>query len=264
VKVFLKKSSKENRTRATCMVSPGAKTPRGIIPRNTRHDIRHMKSFVFPLLALAGLTTAHGQAAKPGSIAPVLFEATITTENAPTTANVQGGVRKTFTTSSVRYINRDILEAMRQANLLDGVLTGWTIQRLADPAGVGNIYATKAGKAAVQVPATLLTQPVAQGTATTGTEFTPTGGVAKPALFRRTYATLTVKNGASSGFGTQSVKTGSFKNGTATTQVVLTTENFNVTGKAGTGMGIVTGSYRATSPRAANLATLLPTPAAVP
>ena len=46
-----------------------------------------MKSFVFPLLALAGLTSAYGQAAKPGSISPVLFEATITTENPPTTTN---------------------------------------------------------------------------------------------------------------------------------------------------------------------------------
>jgi hypothetical protein len=223
-----------------------------------------MKSFVFPLLALAGLSTAHGQAARPGSVSPVLFEATITTENPPTTSNVQGGVRKTFTTNSVRYINRDILEAMRGANLLDGVLTGWAIQRLSDAAGVGNIYAVKAGKAAVAVPTTLLTQPVAQGTATTGSEFTPTGGAVKPSLFRRAYASLTVKNGASSGFGTQSIKAGTFKSGTTTTQVVLKSENFNVTGKAGTGMGIVTGSYRATNPRAANLATLLPLPAAAP
>jgi hypothetical protein len=223
-----------------------------------------MKSLVFPLLALAGLATAHGQTAKPGSISPVLFEATITTENPPTTTNVQGGVRKTFTTSSVRYINRDILEAMRQANLLDGTLTGWTIQRLADPNGVGNIYATKAGKAAVLVPAALLTQPVAQGTATTGTEFTPTGAAPKPNLFRRTHANLTVKNGASTGFGSQAIKTGSFKSGTTTTQVQLMTENFNVTGKVGTGTGIVTGSYRTANPRPADLSTLLPAPAAVP
>ena len=79
-----------------------------------------MKPFVFPLLALAGLATAHGQA-KPGSISPVLFESTITTENPPTTTNVQGGVRKTFTTSSGRFINRDILETMRAASLLDGI-----------------------------------------------------------------------------------------------------------------------------------------------
>jgi len=223
-----------------------------------------MKPFVFPLIALAGLATAHGQTAKPGSISPVLFEATFTTENAPTTTNVQGGVRKTFTTSSVRYINRDILEAMRQANLLDGVLTGWAIQRLADPAGVGNIYATKAGKAAVAVPATLLTQPVAQGTARTGTEFTPTGGTAKPNLFSRTHASLTVKNGASTGFGSQATKAGTFKSGTTLTTVQLLTENYNVTGKTGTGVGIVTGSYRTTGARAADLSTLLPAPALAP
>lgn len=223
-----------------------------------------MKSFVFPLLALAGLATAHGQTVKPGSISPVLFEATITTENPPTTTNVQGGVRKTFTTSSVRYINRDILETMRVASLLDGTLTGWTIQRLADPNGVGNIYATKAGKAAVLVPAALLTQPVAQGTATTGIEFTPTGGAPKPNLFRRTHANLTVKNGASTGFGSQAIKTGSVRTGTTTsTQVLLMTENFNITGKAGAGTGIVTGSYRTTNSRPADLSTLLPV-AAVP
>jgi hypothetical protein len=216
-----------------------------------------MKPFVFPLLAIASLATAHGQA-KPGSISPVLFEATITTENPPITTNVQGGVRKTFTTSSVRYINRDILEAMRVANLLDGTLTGWMIQRLADPTGAGNLYATKAGKAAVAVPANLLTQPVAQGTATTGTEFTPTGGAPRQNLFRRTHANLNVKNGASTGFGSQAVKTGIFKSAATTTQVQLMTENFNVTGKAGTGIGIVTGSYRTINPRPADLSTLLP------
>ncbi|MCW1922999.1 hypothetical protein OKA05_10585 [Luteolibacter arcticus] len=221
-----------------------------------------MKPFVFPLLAIAGLATAHGQTAKPGSISPVLFESTIVTENPPTTTTVQGGVRKNFTIASVRYINRDILEAMRVANLLDGTLTGWTIQRLANPAGVGNIYATKAGKAAVAVPATLLTQPVAQGTATTGSEFTPTGGTAKPTLFRRVYANLTVKNGASTGFGSQTVKTANFKSGSTTTPVVTVTENYNVTGKSVTGVGIVTGSYRVTKSKPADLSVLLPTPPA--
>ncbi|MEK7949186.1 hypothetical protein [Luteolibacter soli] len=222
-----------------------------------------MKPFVFPLLALAGLTTAYGQAPKPGSIAPVLLEATITTENPPTTSNVQGGVRKTFTTSSVRYINRDILEAMRVANLLDGTLTGWMIQRLADPTGAGNLYATKAGKLAVAVPATLLTQPVAQGMARNGTEFTPTGGAPKPSLFSRTFASLNVKNGACTAFGSQTFKAGTFKSGATTTTVQLLSESYNLTGKSGTGVGIVTGTYRSTTSRAADLSTMLP-PAAVP
>ncbi|MCW1884564.1 hypothetical protein OKA04_07455 [Luteolibacter flavescens] len=217
-----------------------------------------MKSFVFPLLAIAGLATAHGQTAKPGTISPVLVEATIITENAPTTGNVQGGVRKTYTTSSVRFINRDILEAMRVANLLDGTLTGWTIQRLANPSGVGNVYATKPGKTAVAVPATLLTQPVAQGTATTGTEFTPTGGATKPTLFRRVSATLNVKNGASSAFGTQTVKSANFKAGSTTTPVVTITENYNLTGKSGTGVGVLVGSYRVTKAKPADLSALLP------
>lgn len=217
-----------------------------------------MKPFVFPLLAIAGLATAHGQNAKPGSASPVLFEATFTVENPPITANVQGGVRKTFTTTSLRYINRDILEIMRGANLLDGTLTGWMIQRLASPDGTGNIYATKAGKPAVPIPAALLTQPVAQGTATTGTEFTPAGGVAKPDLFRRAHANLTVKNGASTGFGSQTVKPGTFKSGTTVTPIQLRTESFVITGKTGTGTGIVTGSYRTSNCRPADLSVLLP------
>ena len=223
-----------------------------------------MKSFVYPLIAVAGLATAHAQTARPGSSATVLFEATITTENAPTTANVQGGVRKTYTTSSVRYINRDILEAMRVGGLLDNVLTGWTIQRLSDPDGEGNIYAVKAGKTAVAVPTTLLTQPVAQGTARTGTEFTPTGQATKPNLFSRTYATLNVKNGATAAFGSQATKSGTFKSGSTSTTVQLLTENYNITGKAGTGVGIVTGSYRTAAPKAVNLAPLLPLPAVAP
>ena len=72
-----------------------------------------------------------------------------------------------------------------------------------------------------------------------------------------------MKNGASTGFGSQAIKTGNFKAGTTTTQVQLKAENFNVTGKSGTGTGIVTGSYRATNPRPADLSVLLPG-AAVP
>ncbi|RYD39746.1 MAG: hypothetical protein EOP83_36305 [Verrucomicrobiaceae bacterium] len=105
---------------------------------------------------------------------------------------------------------------------------------------------------------------VPQGTARTGTEFTPTGGAPKPNLFSRTVANLTVKNGATSAFGSEATKTGTFKSGTTTTTVQLRTENYNITGKAGTGVGIVTGSYRTAGAKAANLATLLPLPAVAP
>lgn len=224
-----------------------------------------MKSLIIPLFALAGLSTAGAQAVKPGTVSPLLFEATITTQNAPTVVNLPGGggTRSTFTTSAVRFINRDILEAMRVGSLLDGTLTGWTLSRLANPAGVGNIYATKAGKAAVAVPANLLTQPVVQGSATTGSQVTPTTGSPKPNLTRRAYSTLDVRGGASSGTGIQVLKWATFRSGTTTTVVATQTDNYNVSGKSGTGVGIVSGSYRVTTPKPADLSTLLPG-AAVP
>lgn len=224
-----------------------------------------MKILTLPLFALFGLSSAGAQSVKPGTVSPLLFEATITTQNAPTVVNLPGGggTRSTFTTSAVRLINRDILEAMRVASLLDGTLTGWTLSRLANPAGVGNIYATKAGKAAVAVPANLLTQPVVQGSAATGTVVTPTTGAAKPNLVRRAYSTLDVRGGASSGTGVQVLKWATFRSGTTSTVVATQTDNYSVSGKSGTGTGIVSGSYRVTVPKPADLTTLLPG-AAVP
>lgn len=224
-----------------------------------------MKSLIIPLFALAGLSTAGAQGVKPGTIAPLLFEATITTQSAPTVVNLPGGggTRSTLATSAVRFINRDILEAMRVASLLDGTLTGWTLSRLANPAGVGNLYATKAGKAAVAVPANLLTQPVVQGSAATGTIVTPTSGSPKPNVVSRVYSTLNVRGGASSGAGIQVLKWLNFRSGTTTTVVATQTDNYNINGKSGTGTGIITGSYRVTTPKAADLSSLLPG-AAVP
>lgn len=225
-----------------------------------------MKSLTLPLFAVLGLASAFGQTVpKPGTIAPVLFESTITTQNAPSVVNLPGGggTRATQTTSAVRYINRDILEAMRIASLLDGTLTGWTLSRLADPAGTGNLYATKAGKAAVAVPANLLTQPVVEGSATTGSIVTPTTGTPKPNLSRRVYVTLNIRNGASSGFGIQTLKWANFRSGSTTTVVTTQTDNFSVNGKSGTGTGIIAGSYRTQAPKPADLSALLPG-AAVP
>ena len=224
-----------------------------------------MKLLIIPLFALAGLSTAGAQSVKPGTIAPLLFEATITTQNAPTVVNLPGGdgTRSTLGTSAVRFLNRDILEAMRVASLLDGTLTGWTLSRLANPAGVGNIYATKAGKAAVAVPANLLTQPVVEGSATTGSIVTPTTGTPKPNLSRRVYVTLNIRNGASSGFGIQTLKWSTFRSGNTSTVVTTQTDNFSLSGKSGTGTGIISGSFRTVSPKPTDLSILLPG-AAVP
>ena len=217
-----------------------------------------MKSIVFTILGLVGIATAQAQS-KPGSISPLLFESTITTQNTPVDQNLPGGAkRRTFTTTSMRFINRDILEAMRTATLLDGTIAGWTLARIADAAGVGNVYAIKPGKTAVAVPANLLTQPVAQGTATVGNTIIPATGAERPNLIRRTYATLDVRQGASTAAGTQTLKFGTLKIGTTNHVVATQIDNFGVTGKSGTGTGIISGSYRTARPQLTNLIALFP------
>lgn len=217
-----------------------------------------MKFHLFSIFGLLAMASAHGQV-KPGTINPLLFEATITTENAPTLTNLPGGAkRKKYTTSAVRLINRDILEAMRVGSLLDGTLVGWTLNRAASANGTGNIYALKAGKTAVAVPANLLTQPAVQGTATTGTESVPATGASKPNLTRKAYATLNVRQGASSATGTQVLKSATVKTGTTNTVVATQTDNFSVTGKSGTGVGIISGSYRTSRTQLVNLTPFFP------
>lgn len=224
-----------------------------------------MKAIVFPVLAALLAAAAHGQAVKPGSIAPLVFEATITTENPPVNVTLpnNAGVRSTYSVSSVRYTNREILEAMRVASLLDGSLTGWSIRRLANAAGVGNLYAIKLGKTAVAVPANLLTQPVVQGVAATGTQVTPTTGVVRPNLMRRIYAGLNVRNGASTASGNQALKSAILVTPTGNFPVVTETDQLTVVGRSGSGSGVLSGSYRISRVLPANLTPLLPG-AAVP
>lgn len=220
-----------------------------------------MKFHILPILGVLAMSNAHGQAVKPGTINPLLFEATITTENAPTEVNIPGGggKRKTYTTSSVRFLSRDILEAMRVASLLDGTIVGWSLNRVASANGVGNIYALKNGKTAVAVPANLLTQPVNQGTATTGNEVVPTTGATKPNLIRKAYATLNVRAGASSATGSQTLKFATVKNGATNTIVATQVDNFTVAGKAGgAATGIISGTYRTQRTLLANLTPFFP------
>jgi hypothetical protein len=217
-----------------------------------------MKSFVFTISALLGIASAQAQS-KPGSISPLVFSATITTQNAPIDQNLPNGAkRRLFTTSAVRFTNREILEGMRAAALLDNSIQGWSLARIANPAGVGNLYAIKQGKTAVAVPATLLTQPAVQGSATTGNSFIPATGAEQPNLVRRSYATLDVRQGASSAAGTQTLKFGNLRIGTTTTVVATQADNFNVYGKSNTGVGIVSGTYRTARPQLANLIALFP------
>lgn len=222
-----------------------------------------MKFQVLPILGLLALAGgAHGQqtpAVKAGTINGLLVEATVTTENPPTTVNLPAGAkRKNYTVSNVRLVNRDILEAMRSSSLLDGTLTGWSLNRVASANGTGNIYALKPGKQAVAVPAILLTQPANQGTATTGSEIVPATGTSKPNLSRKVYATLKVRNGDASATGTQTLKSATVKAGTANTTVVTQLDNLKLAGKSGTGTGILTGTYRTKKPLLANLTPFFP------
>ena len=217
-----------------------------------------MKSFLFTIFGLLGIASAQAQS-KPGSISPLLFEATITTQNNPVDQNLPGGAkRRIFTTSSVRFTNRDILEAMRAGALLDGTIAGWSLARIANAAGVGNLYAIKPGKTAVAVPANLLTQPVAQGSATVGSTLIPATGAEQRNLVRRSYNTLNVRQGASSAFGTQTLKFGILRIGTTNHVVATEIDVFGVTGRSGTGTGIVTGTYRTARPQLTNLIALFP------
>lgn len=217
-----------------------------------------MKSIVFTIFGLLGIATVQAQS-KPGSISPLLFEATIVTQNAPIDQNLPNGAkRRTFTTTGLRFVNRDILEGMRAAALLDGTIQGWLLARIANEAGVGNLYAIKKGKTAVAVPATLLTQPAPQGTATVGTTFIPAAGAEQPNLIRRTYATLDVRQGASNAAGVQTLKFGNLRIGTTTHVVATQIDNFNVIGKSGTGTGIISGTYRTARPQLANLIAFFP------
>ncbi len=219
-----------------------------------------MKFTILPIAGLLAMASAHGQnTVKPGTINPLIFEATITTENTPTETNLPGGAkRKKYTTSAVRFGNRDILEAMRVASLLDGTLTGWVLYRAAGANGAGNLYALKAGKTAVAVPANLLTHPANQGTASTGTEVVPATGTGRPNLKRKVYATLNVRAGASSATGTQVLNSAVVNTGGNGTVVITQTDSLTVQGRSGTGTGILTGKYRTQRARIVNLTPFFP------
>ena len=218
-----------------------------------------MKSIVFPLLGLLGIAATANAQSKPGSITPLLFEATVTTEKTPVDVNLpQGAKRRIFGTNTVRLINRDILEAMRIGALLDGTIVGWSLFRAADAANAGNIYAIKAGKAAVAVPANLLTQPAVQGTATTGSTIIPATGAQRPNLVRKIYATLNVQQGASSAAGTQTLKFGTLPIGGTNHIIATQVDNLTINGKTATGNGVISGRYRMARPALGNLTVFFP------
>ncbi len=219
-----------------------------------------MKFTILPIAGLLAMASAHGQnTVKPGTIHPLVVATTITTENTPTETTLPGGAkRKRYTTSTVRFGNRDILEAMRVASLLDGSLAGWALYRAAGADGSGDLYALKTGKTAVAVPANLLTHPANQGTATTGTETVPATGTPRPSLRRKVYATLNVRAGASAATGTQILNSAVANTGGSGTVVITQLDSLTLNGRSGTGTGIVLGKYRTQRARLVNLTPFFP------
>jgi hypothetical protein len=243
---------------------------------------------ILPCLGLLSLASAYAvdtPVAKPGTIAPVVLQATVVREVLPNpTGPVSGGTRTNFATTTVRFGTRDILAYMAVAHpnadatqtptlpasaaLLDGSVNGWSIARLADPTGAGHLYAIKNGKAAVAVPTYLLTAPVVTGEADAGTKFTPTNpatGVATQNITTKAYGTVGISNSTGTVSGTQALKTATVKIGTVTTPVLARTDNFTIIGQIAllTGRTVSTGtinaSYRMPRATPANLgATLLP------
>lgn len=213
------------------------------------------------LYLFAGLLSAaslHAQTAKPGTASLVTFDSTITTQNTPVVTPVTGGSRTTYSSVSVRFTNREILDAMRAATLLDGTITGWQLGRLANPAGVGHLYALKSGKAAVQVPANLLTEPVVTNSAATGTETTATGGATLTNLTRKVFGTVNVRGGTGNVVGSQVLKSSSLKLGSTTTLVLNRGESLTVIGKGASANSVVTGTYRTQRSTPGDLSTYLP------
>lgn len=210
------------------------------------------------LLGLLSAAPLHAQTAKPGTYSPVFFDSVITTQATPVVTPITGGTRTTYASTSVRFTNREILDAMRAANLLDGTISGWQIARLANPEGVGRLYATKSGKAGVLVPANLLTDPVVTNSAAAGTVATATAGGGLTNLNRRSYGTINVRGGACNVGGSQTLRSSELKIGTTTTLVLNRVDLFSIVGKAATPDSVVTGTYRIQRSAPGNLAPYLP------
>jgi len=213
-------------------------------------------------LLLTGLLSAaplHAQTTpKPGTASLVFFDSVITTQATPVVTPVTGGTRTTYSSTSVRFTNREILEAMRAATLLDGTISGWQLVRLANPAGVGRLYALKSGKVGVLVPANLLTEPVITNSASTGTETVATGGATLTNQNRRVFGTISVRGGTGNVGGGQGLKSSELKIGTTTTLVVNRIESYSVVGKGSSASSVVTGTYRTQRSTPGDLAPYLP------
>lgn len=219
---------------------------------------RSVKTAFLLAAGLLAATPLHAQSAKPGTATLVSLDSVITTQAVPVVTPVSGGTRTSYTSTSVRFTNREILEAMRVAALLDGTISGWQLARLANPAGVGRLYALKSGKAGVLVPSSLLTEPVVTNTAASGVETVATGGATLTNLNRKIFGTVGVRGGSGNVAGSQVLKTSELKLGSTTTLVLNRGESLTLLGKASTANSVVTGTYRTLRSTPGDLSPYLP------
>lgn len=219
-----------------------------------------MKATILSFALLGtGLSFAQSTTVKPGTIATVNLKVTVTTENPVIVQNLSGGAkRKLYKTTATKLLSRDILESMRTANLLDGTLKGWSLSRLADLTDKGNLYATKNGKTAVAVPATLLTQPTVQSGALSGTLTVPASGPQSGKLDQLVYSTFTVKGAPATAGGTLRLTSSQVKVNNQNTAVTLRTESYSLVGKGTTATSVISGTYGSSQSVAVNLISLLP------
>ncbi len=220
---------------------------------------RSVKPVLFLLCGLLSVIPLHAQTTKPGTVTLVSFDSVITTQAAPVVTPVTGGTRSSYSSTSVRFSNREILEAMRVANLLDGSIFGWQIGKVANPAGVGRLYALKSGKAGVLVPSSLLTEPVVTNSAALGLETSATGGgVPLTNLNRKVFGTISVRGGAGNVAGSQSLLSSQLRLGNTTSLVLNRTEVLTVMGKGATADSVVSGTYQTLRSAAGDLSPYLP------
>lgn len=136
---------------------------------------------------------------------PVVLTATIMTQGAESSkAGLFGVTLTTKNIKAVPYTNREVLAEMLARSLLTGstTVTGWSLSMLKNEAGVGGLYARKAGFSPVAVPADLLTLPTFGPSIKGGTTVTTPFGVSANGTSEIAMSTASVSGVPVSGLST--------------------------------------------------------------
>lgn len=136
---------------------------------------------------------------------PVVLTATVMTQGAESSkAGLFGVTLTTKNIKAVPYTNREVLAEMLARSLLTGstTVTGWSLSLLKNDAGVGGLYARKAGFSPVPVPPDLLTLPSFGPSIKGGTTVTTPFGVSANGTSEVAMATASVSGVPVSGMST--------------------------------------------------------------